>query len=180
MEHRVPISTVPELRTDRLILRGLEGADFEDFARMWGDGRVAAMISGVPDTPQEAWMRLLRYIGHWTATGYGFWAVRDRESGALLGSAGFIDYKRVLSPDLEGVPEAGWALVPEAQGRGIATEAMRAALNWGDVHLPVARSFALFDPAHAASIRVAEKLGYGGGTLHRWRGSDALVMTREP
>ncbi len=147
-------------------------------AKMWGDPAVVAMISGVPDTPGEAWLRLLRHIGQWAVCGYGFWTVLDRESGAFLGQAGFFDKKREIAPEFNGMPEAGWGLVSAAQGRGLATEAMRAAMVWGDANLPGRETFALFDPGHAASIRVGEKLGYGRGKLYSWEDGEALIMRR--
>ena len=61
---------------------------------------------------------------------YGFWVVTDKVSGAFLGEVGFADFKRDLTPPL-GVPEIGWALMPHAHGKGLATEAVQAALSPG-------------------------------------------------
>ena len=42
-----------------------------------------------------------------------------------MGEVGFADMKREITPSLEGMPEIGWALMPVAQGKGIASEAVK-------------------------------------------------------
>ncbi|TIP68911.1 MAG: GNAT family N-acetyltransferase, partial [Mesorhizobium sp.] len=61
-----------------------------------------------------------------------FWAIEDKASGRFIGEAGFHDLKRDMVPSIEGVPEAGWALVPSAHGKGFASEVVRLVLAWGD------------------------------------------------
>ena len=69
----------------------------------------------------------MRYVGHWALLGYGYWAVRDKLSGEYLGSIGFSNFLRDITPALD-APEMGWTLVSSAHGKGYATEALRAAL----------------------------------------------------
>jgi len=57
------------------------------------------------------------------------------------------------------LPEIGWVLAPQFHGRGYATEAVLAALAWGD-GIALSRSFCIIHPDHSASIRVAEKCGF--------------------
>ena len=127
---------------------------------MWADPAVTRYILGTPSSPQQTWSRMLAYAGHWTFLGFGYWAVIDRASATFVGELGFADFKRDLAPDVRGVPEIGWALASHAQGRGLATEALRAALAWGDAHLDASRTIALIDPDNAPSLRVAENVGY--------------------
>ena len=168
----------PELRTDRLTLRAQGVADFDAVARLWGDPQVVRYIDGKPHTPAASWARLLRQIGHWAALNYGYWAVTERETGAYLGQAGFADHKRGIDPALDGLPEAGWVLTPEAQGRGLATEAMAVALAWADSERDWPRTFCILDPQHCASERVAEKLGYKRVGVVQWNNTETLVMDR--
>ncbi len=171
---------VPRLETDRLILRGHELADFEDSAAMWSDPEVVARISGVPSTAAESWSRLLRYIGHWQALGYGYWVLESKVDGAFVGEAGLADYHRDSQPSVHGKPEAGWALKTSAQGQGLATEAVRAVMAWADDVL--AKEFpmacAIFDPTHAASVRVAEKVGFGNPVKGTFGDQEALFLER--
>lgn len=150
----------PRLETDRLVLRETRAEDFEPCTALWGDERVVRHIGGKPSTPTESWARMLRFPGLWALLGYGYWTLEERVSGRFVGQVGFADFKRDLSVDIAGVPEGGWVLAPEAHGKGYATEAMQAALSWLDDVIQPERSCCLIDPANAASIRVAEKLGY--------------------
>lgn len=153
-------SAVPVLETERLILRGHAAADLDAVAAMWGDARVVRHITGTPSTREECWARLLRYAGLWPLKGYGYWAVVEKESGLFAGDVGIADFCRNLEPAHDIAPEAGWVIAPAAQGKGYATEAMRAVLAWADDHLPGARTYCMLDPKNAASVRVAEKCGY--------------------
>ena len=116
-------------------------------------------LGGKPSSPTESWARLLRYACLWPLLGYGYWAVARREDGAYLGDAGIADWRRDLTPALDGAPEAGWMLRADAHGQGFATEAMQAVLAWVDRHLPGTATACIVDPEHAASLRVAAKLG---------------------
>ena len=170
---------VPVLLTDRLRLRAHRLDDFPACAAMWADGQVVAHISGKPSTEGETWSRLLRYAGHWLHLGFGYWAVEDRDTGAFLGEVGFADYHRDTEPGLAGTPEAGWVFATAAHGRGIATEAVRAMLDWADRTLPHTRTAAIFDPGHAAAIGVARKIGFGGDVTGRYGEDPALFLFRD-
>jgi RimJ/RimL family protein N-acetyltransferase len=152
--------TIPRLETERLILRGHRVEDFRDCSAMWGDTEVTRFIGGRAFPKDEVWTKLLRYVGHWSVLGFGFWVLEEKQTGRFVGEVGFADFKRDLQPSIEGTPEAGWVLAPWAQGRGLATESLRAALSWGASHLPSPRTVCLISPENTASIRVAEKCGY--------------------
>jgi len=169
---------IPVLETDRLRLRGHALADFPQSAVMWADAQVVRFISGTPSSETETWSRFLRYAGHWQMMDFGYWLVEDKETGVFLGEVGFADYKRGLEPPLEALPEIGWVLAPAAWGRGIATEAVAAVLNWGDTHLQSPRTVCIFDPLHAVSIKVAMKTGYQRCGTAQMGDVPVLVMER--
>lgn len=127
---------------------------------MWSDPAVTRYTIGEPSPPQRTWLRILGYRGHWALLNYGYWAVEEKSSGRYIGELGFADFKRNLVPSIAGVPELGWALAPAFHGKGYATEALRAALIWGDVHLSQARTVCIIHQDNHASLRVAEKLAY--------------------
>lgn len=169
--------TAPALDTERLILRGHTPADFDECAAMWGDPRVTEFIGGRPSTAEEVWTRVLRYAGMWALLGFGYWVVRERDTGRFVGEVGFADFRREVTPPLD-VPEAGWVLAPWAHGRGYATEAVRAALAWGDAHLAAPRTVCMIAPENAPSIRVAQKLGFREFARTRFKGDDTLLFER--
>ncbi|MCM2294311.1 GNAT family N-acetyltransferase [Allorhizobium sp. BGMRC 0089] len=169
---------VPVLETPRLRLREPRIEDFEDIATMWADENVVRFITGKPSGRSDSWSRLLRHIGHWQALSYGYWSVEERETGRFCGHIGFAEHKRDITPSIEGVPEIGWVLATHAHGRGIATEAVAAAVQWGDRHFSEPRTVCLFDPDNAASMRVAEKNGYRVCCMARMNDKDTLMMER--
>ena len=155
-----PVSSAPELLTERLLMRGHRLDDFEDCAAMWGDERVTRFIGGKPSTREQAWARLLRYVGHWSLLGFGYWVLRERASGRFVGEVGFADFKRDIDPPLGDDQEMGWVLDPRAFGKGFAGEATRAAQGWMDGAFRARRTVCMIDTENVASLRVAEKLGY--------------------
>ena len=157
---RSSTTEIPRIVTERLILRTHCAGDFEASFAMWSDTDVVRHIGGISSTAADAWSRLLRYGGLWRFLGYGYWAIEDRATGHFVGEVGFADFKRDIGRDFDGVPEAGWVISPNWAGRGYATEAMRAALEWFDQSMPGTESFCMIAPANGASIKVAQKLGY--------------------
>ncbi len=177
---RLPASTVvvPTLTTDRLILAPPRPEDFEDSFALWSDPDVVRFIGGRVFTREEVWGRVLRYIGHWAALGWGYWMVRDRADGRYLGEAGFAEAEREMTPSIVGQPEAGWALLPSAHGRGLAGEAVAAMTAWADANFGGAPTVCIIAPENTPSIRVAEKAGYRPSVLATYRGSPTQVFER--
>jgi len=174
------VVAVPILETERLRLRGHRLEDFEECAAMWADPLVIRYIGGKPLTTEESWTRFLRYAGHWSLLGFGYWVAEEKQSGKFVGEIGFADYKRDIEPSLKGVPEIGWVLASSAHGRGYATEAVSAAVEWGDRHFEGARTACIIAPDNLASVRVAEKCGYRQSQIASYKGQPTLMFEREP
>ncbi len=169
---------IPVLETERLQLRAHRLEDFAHSAAMWADARITEHIGGKPQSEEESWTRFLRYAGHWSVMGFGYWMVEEKASGNFLGEVGFADYKREIQPSLKGVPEIGWVLAVHAHGQGFATEAVRAAVAWGDEHFPAKRTACIIAPENLPSIRVAEKCGYREFQRTTYKGNPALMFER--
>ena len=148
------------LVTDRLELRPHGVEDFADSLGLWADPEVARFVGGRPSSESEAWARLLRYGGLWRLLGFGYWVARERGDGRFVGELGFGRFHRGLGADFDDDVEVGWALVPTAWGRGLATEGLTAALRWIDAAEEVDRLVGMIDPRNAASIRLAQRLGF--------------------
>lgn len=147
-----------ELQTARLTLRPHVLADFAELVAVWTDLAVTRhILRGARVTEGDVWFRLLRYVGHWTLQGYGFFAARETATGAYVGDVGIMDFRRELVPAL-GAPECGWVLARAAHGKGYATEAVTAVLAWADTMFP--RITCIIDPDNAPSLKVAAKCGF--------------------
>ncbi|MFS4582383.1 GNAT family N-acetyltransferase [Phaeobacter sp. C3_T13_0] len=168
----------PTLTSDRLILRPYVLEDFDVLAALWADPVVVRHTIGSPANREATWTRLLRYIGHWQALGFGYWAVTLREDGRYIGTVGFADYQRDIDPPLGSVPEAGWALMPAEHGAGYATEAVQRMHKWAKIETDWTSTCCLLDQENAASVKVAEKQGYKASHEACYRGELSLVMTR--
>ncbi|WP_323118292.1 GNAT family N-acetyltransferase [Burkholderia alba] len=168
----------PVIETERLILSGHRLEDFDSSRAMWADPDVTRLIRDQPYTKEECWFRLLRYVGHWTLLGFGYWAIRDRHTGRFIGEAGFADAKRDMVPALGDVPELGCALTSAAWGRGIAREALGAVLDWADARLAVERTVCLIGPDNHFSIRLAGEFGYREIARTEYKAQPILLFER--
>jgi RimJ/RimL family protein N-acetyltransferase len=170
---------VPILETTRLKLRGHRLNDFAHCAAMWADPNVTRYIGGKPFTEEEAWTKFLRYAGHWSLLGFGYWAAEEKATGNFAGELGFADYKREVEPSLKGVPEIGWVLASHAHGKGYATEAVRAIVAWGDAHFQTPHTACIIAPENLASIRVAVKCGYRELQPATYKGKPTMMFIRD-
>jgi RimJ/RimL family protein N-acetyltransferase len=170
--------TVPVIETERLRLRGHRMEDFAPCAAMWADPVVTRYFGGKIFTEEEVWTRVLRYVGHWQWMGFGYWAVEEKATGRFAGELGFADYKREIQPSIQGIPEAGWVLVSDAHGKGYATEAVRAVVEWGERRFGNVETVCLIHPDNRASIRVAEKCGYRERQVATYHGQPTVLFAR--
>ena len=88
---------------------------------------------------------------------------RRGKPGEPIGQAGFAQNRRLFDPPSAHPwpedPESGWAFEPETHGKGIAGEAVGAALAWGDGQ-GFARTVCLIDALNTPSLALAERCGY--------------------
>jgi RimJ/RimL family protein N-acetyltransferase len=175
----VPVkkTAVPVIETKRLMMRAHTADDLAAAAAMWADPVVTRHIGGKPSAEPQTWSRLLNYAGLWALLGYGYWAVEEKSSGRYIGDVGFADFKRGL-PAIAGVPELGWALVSSAHGKGYATEAARAACDWGDKRFNPRRTVCMIDPGNTASVRVAEKCGFRKFKRATYKDAPTILFAR--
>lgn len=156
---RIPLIAAPRIETKRLILRAAHADDHDAMAVIRANENVGRHIGGVRD-PQDSWFFMLRMRGMWELVGFGYWVIVLKETGQVIGDAGFADFKREMQPDISGMPEAGWVLDEPHWGKGIMTEAVTATHHWLDTETDYMFSTCIITPDHTPSIRVAEKIGY--------------------
>jgi RimJ/RimL family protein N-acetyltransferase len=170
--------TIPTITTDRLRLRGHTEEDLERCAAMWADPRVVRFIGNRPRSREETWTRLLKYVGHWSLKGFGFWLVEEKATGSFVGEVGFAEHKRDFAPSLHGLPEIGWALAPEKQGVGYASEAVKTAIAWSDEHFSTRKTICIIHPDNAPSIRIADSNGYVVSSTIDEKEHPAIIFSR--
>jgi RimJ/RimL family protein N-acetyltransferase len=141
------------LRTARLLLTPVSGADLRDLIAIKGDPRVFAVMFGGVRSPTETQAELARDVIAWGANGFGIWAVREIANNGFVGITGLEQ-----RPDGRGVA-LRFALWPEAQGRGLAREAAAAALRFGHDVAGLPRIIAVARAANFASRTVLGGIG---------------------
>jgi len=142
----------PTISTERLVLRLPKIDDFDAYAQMQADEEAARHIGGVL-TRSEAWRKFLQMPGAWAIQGFAMFSVLDKSSGEWLGQLG------PWQP--EGWPgtEVGWAFKRSAWGKGFATEAALAAIDWTFENLGWSEVIHSISPENKASQALARRLG---------------------
>ncbi len=143
--------TGPE--TERLQHRAIIIDDAEAFFALNSDPDVMHYTGEPPlQSLDEARNAILTYPDFETV-GYGRWACILKASGGFIGFCGL-----KYLPELDAV-DLGYRFFPEYWGRGLATEACRACIEFGFETLKLDQIIGLVLPENAASIRVLEKVG---------------------
>jgi RimJ/RimL family protein N-acetyltransferase len=150
------------IRTARLVLTPVGGADLPDLRALTADPRVFAVMLGGVRTSVETAEELADDVVAWGANGFGIWAIRElvRDDPDLqcrrTSFVGITGLER--RPDGRGVA-LRFALWPEAQGRGLAREAAGAALRFGHQQASLPRIVAVARENNFASRMVLGGIG---------------------
>jgi RimJ/RimL family protein N-acetyltransferase len=167
--------TIPILTTDRLILRPFVLEDLPALAVVHAEESFwwYPLRGGMPMEQTTGF--LVRTIERYVTDGFGIEAVIDRDSGALIGWAG-LAVPHFL-PEVLPAVEVGWRLSGPFRGRGLATEAGQAALEWGFTDGGLERIVSIYEPENVASGKVMEHLGLVPylTTTHPERGETMVV-----
>ena len=146
----------PRLKTDRLMLRRWRTEDRTPFAALNADPVVMVHFPA-PLSPEQSDRTAEWMDAAFDERGYGFWAVEAPGVAPFLGFVGLnlAGFDAPFTPAVE----IGWRLAREHWGHGYATEAARAALDFGfrELDLPEIVAFAV--PANLRSRAVMERLG---------------------
>ena len=162
---------VPVIETDRFHLRAPRIGDFPIYARFLIDEAVDAAAD---DSRESAWLDFCQLVASWPLRGFGSWTVEDRAGqpvGAVVVNHEFGD------PEVE----LGWVVAEGREGNGIATEAARGARAWLFATQGLATLVSYIDPANAASVAVAARLGASRDPVAEAAiGHDCLVFRHLP
>jgi len=145
------IITLPDLTTDRLILRAPCREDFDHYAPVLTSQRARHL--GGPYTRMVAWTSFASDIAGWVLDGIGYWAITARNDGRFLGLAG-VGINRTF-PE----PQLGWALIAAAEGHGYATEAAMAVRDDALGRFGLTRLVSYIGPGNTRSVALAQRLG---------------------
>jgi [ribosomal protein S5]-alanine N-acetyltransferase len=157
------VKTSLKIETERLELI----AETRELAEAQAAGRrqlAAAIRAEVPEgwPPEGTAEALLMFAAHLrrdpTLAGWlvWYWILVDPATGSrtLIGDGGF------TSPPVDGMVATGYELLPAYRGKGYATEAVRALVDWAFAHPEVRKVVAETLPDNEPSIRVLQRTGF--------------------
>jgi RimJ/RimL family protein N-acetyltransferase len=149
--------TVPDLRTARLLLRGLRESDEEAVVDVFA----APEMSEFYDFSEAAVRRMVHArVNARNPPGMGHWVVEHE--GAVIALAHLRPSKELPG----GLIEIGWYLSREHWGHGYAAEAATRLLSHGLTDLGTPAVWAVVHEANHPSLKLAARLGFldvGGG-----------------
>ena len=145
----------PTLETPRLILRRLRMKDAKDIFRYASDERVARYVLWEPHRSLSDTRAYIRYVRQLYRNALpSSWAIELKESGAVIGTIGFMWYSSENRS-----AEVGYSLSAEYWNRGLMTEALSRLIASAFDDLGINRLEAQYDIRNPASGRVMEKCG---------------------
>jgi ribosomal-protein-alanine N-acetyltransferase len=145
----------PLLSTERLLLRDFTDDDAADILRFRGDPEVQKYNTDPMRDTAEA-RGLIRTMHAWFVTRQAIqWGITLRDEGRVIGICGIHDISRRHRRAY-----VGYDLTREHWGRGLASEAMRAVVQFGFERLDLNRLEAITVAENTRSIRLLERLGF--------------------
>ena len=142
------------IRTERSLLRPFAAADAEDLLVLFRDEAVRRyLLDGA--MVDRAWVdqEIRDSAVRFSEGSAGLWAIRLQGTEAIIGFVGFRPF--FDPPELQLL----YGLLPAYWGRGLATEAARAVIQFGFDVAGFDRVVAATDTPNQASVRVMEALG---------------------
>lgn len=148
-EKRLP-ATVAE--TKRCFIREMTAEDMDALYEILTEEETAKYLPAKAGSKKEELEKLVSYVSCvYSFFGYGYWGVFDKNTGELIGRAGFKEGEYPL--------EAGYVIKRSHWGRGLATEVLEELVRYAEVELGSTEIYANIDERNTASLRVAEKCG---------------------
>ncbi|MFO0666124.1 MAG: GNAT family N-acetyltransferase [Polyangiaceae bacterium] len=146
------MAALPTLETDRLLLRAPALADLDAWAAFVADPVVGEFLGGVHDRV-TAYRQLTSVEGAWIVLGFSMFSVLEKSSGAWVGRVG------PWMPDGWPGTEVGWGIAREAWGKGYASEAARACIDFAFERLGWSEVIHCISPKNERSQGVAKRVG---------------------
>lgn len=142
------------IETERLILRDMELTDAPFFFELNSNPKVTKHTGdGAFINLKEAEAITEYVISQYQKYGFGRWLVIEKETGLPIGWCGLKYHEDLKMVDL------GYRFLEEKWGKGYATEASKACLNYGFTTLNLSKIIGRASIDNPSSINVFKKLG---------------------
>ncbi len=144
------------IETDRLILREVETTDSKDMFSYLSDTDVVKHMGLEPCQTEKEVLDEIEWYQTIYNDGTGMrWGITLKDVGKVIGSCGFLNFHPTHYRT-----EIGYELGQEYWGKGIASEALEAVVQYGFHHLQLERIEALIEPTNTASLKLLERKNF--------------------
>lgn len=155
MEIKEIYGNLPQLQTERLLLRKITMQDAEDMFAYASDEDVSRYVTWDTHQTIEDSKGFIHFIEQQYDNGaLAPWAIEDRESDRMIGTVDFVIWK----PQHQ-LAEIGYVLNKDYWGKGLMTEAAGELLRFGFMEMDLVRVQARCFAENIGSGRVMEKIG---------------------
>ena len=143
----------PVLQTERLLLREIQNEDALDILEYLSDKDVMKYYGMEPFQSLEDVLEEVEWYKSIQIKQTGIrWGITLKENGKVLGSCGFLNWdKRHFRTEI------GYELHKNYWGQGLASEALKAVVQYGFEHMGLERIQALIEPPNLSSQSLLEK-----------------------
>lgn len=162
------------LETERCILRETTVADVDSFFRIYSHPDITKYTEKLYYTKEQEAAHIREYIDRvYRYFEFGVWTVLWKETGEIIGRAGFS-----VREGYE-LPELGYVIGKDWQGRGIAYEICSAILRYGKKEYEFDRVQTLVMPENAPSLALCRKLGFLESARVREDSQEYVLLVKE-
>ena len=146
----------PKIETERLILRRMELSDTQKVFDHWlSDERISEnRVNSEHKTVSETTDRVTKIVGDYVNKDFCWWAIERKADGELIGEIDLYDFDNTT-----GNCEVSYSIGYEWWNQGYATEALRAVVEFGFIHMNIHKIAAAHNTDNPASGKVLVKAG---------------------
>ncbi len=142
------------IETERLLLREMNGDDFQALYKVLADSEIMQHYSYAFDESRvKNWIE--RNIERYRVFGFGLWAVCLKETGEMIGDCGLT--MQLIKGEIK--PEIGYHIRADKQRKGYAKEAAIAVRDWAFNNTPFNIIYSYMKYTNEASIKTAMSYG---------------------
>ncbi|MCX6352924.1 MAG: GNAT family N-acetyltransferase [Bacteroidetes bacterium] len=147
------------IETDRLILREFQLTDDVGMFELDSDPEVHKYLGNKPvETIDECRTTIESVLNQYIENGIGRWAIIEKLSGNFVGWAGLKLMKTTINNHID-FYDSGYRLIQKYWGKGYATEATKASLQYGFRQMNLKEIYGITHIENLKSRRVLEKSG---------------------
>ncbi|MGH1387509.1 GNAT family N-acetyltransferase [Kordia sp.] len=148
------------LETERLIIRGLIEQDIDGMFALDSDPEVHKYLGNKPIKQKEEALKYIKDVNkQYAERGIGRWAIEIKETGEFVGWCGLRLYTEYTFNNQTNFHDIGYRLRREFWGKGYATEASVACLDYAWNVLKLEKVYGITEMGNEASHKVLLKIG---------------------